>query len=187
MPVHILGTGVACHHTDLVRVSRDGTATIEFWFRKTFPLIDDAAAGLGVSYGKILPGMLLGVATAAKPRTDYRKGTLPAGTYALRYAIQPSDSNHMGVSLYRDFLIALAFEDDPGPDELMDVRPLTQAGNKVTGTNHAAVIALFHVYDEAGETPALRQNELDHWMAVTEAGELIIALVIEGFERAEGN
>ncbi|MFQ5719629.1 MAG: hypothetical protein ACE5IK_08760 [Acidobacteriota bacterium] len=165
-----------------VRVDDDGEPVVFVWLRAAFPLIDDSAAGLGVSYGTIMPGMLLGVATFARPWTDYRHKTLPAGTYALRYAVQPADGNHMGVSVNRDFLIVLAFADDAGPDELMGMKALVDAGKMVTSTNHPAVIGLFPVYDEPDTIPAMVQNDLDHWMLVAPAGDLTLALVIDGDE-----
>ena len=169
-----------------VRVLRGGRTMMEVWLRRDLPLVDDAAAGLGVTYGRILPGMLVGVLTTTSAWTDYRGGTLPGGTYLLRYSLQPTDGNHMGVSTYRDFLIPIAPGDDPGPGELIDQPLLNDLGMKLTGTNHPAVIALYPLYEEVEDPPRLVQNDLDQWMVAATAGEMTVGIVVEGSVNPDG-
>jgi hypothetical protein len=74
----------------------------QFWFATT---VEKAkTAGDRVSY-RFAPFAAVGVIELAGEWSDYRGTAVPAGTYLLRYAVQPPLKDHMGVSTFRDFLI----------------------------------------------------------------------------------
>ncbi|MEP6471907.1 MAG: hypothetical protein ABJC28_07805 [Acidobacteriota bacterium] len=86
----------------------------------------------------IRTGAVVGVVAFSAPWTDARSQVIPAGTYALRYAIQPAMKEHRGVSAFRDVLVLVA----PGDSTGTDLAALAGAGRRVSGTAHPAVMAL---------------------------------------------
>ncbi|MFQ5768033.1 MAG: hypothetical protein ACE5ID_08630 [Acidobacteriota bacterium] len=167
-------------------VSQGGEPLAFLRLRKEWTLQKEAVAGLGVSFAAIPLSSLVGAIHLKAPWTDYRGVAVPAGTYTLRYGIQPADGNHMGVSVYRDFLILLKPDDDPGPSADLDLRRLVDLGKKSSGAAHPWVLGLYPVEDGV-EPPCMARNEMDHWMLVRRANGLTLGLVILGQETVEGN
>jgi hypothetical protein len=94
----------------------------------------------------IEPGSHIALASWDSPWIDYRGQTIPAGLYALVYAIQPQFKLHRGVSEFRDaVLLVPPAAARPG----RDVAALVAASRAVSGTSHPAVAALFRVAPEA--------------------------------------
>lgn len=156
----------------------------QFWFRKELPTRAGASGDLGVSYGQLTEGTLVGAVRFERPWADYKNNSVPAGTYTLRYGIQPADGNHMGVSFYRDFLLIIPAGKDPGSSE-PGSKELVALSQQSTGTNHPAVLALFPAAKSPSE-PQVARNDLDQWMLVVPLGEVTLGLVIEGHGELEG-
>jgi len=91
----------------------------------------------------IEPGSLVGVATWDSGWRDYRDQPIPAGTYALLYAIQPAIKEHRGVSEFRDVLLVVPARDAAVPLHPGDLPRAVAASRGVSGTSHPAVMALF--------------------------------------------
>jgi len=51
---------------------------------------------------------------------------------------------------------------------------------EATGVPHPGVMALYPMWDEVSETPAMMKNEMDQWSLVVQRDELVMALVVEG-------
>ena len=79
-----------------------GTRTLDFWWVKTLPL---AAGSSGVTWESVPEGTLVGAVQISANYPDIRGKTIKAGLYTLRYALQPENGDHLGVSPYRDFLL----------------------------------------------------------------------------------
>src|SRR5688572_8812816 len=60
----------------------------QFWLIKDLP----GAKALDA----IKPAALLGVVSLPKSQRDYRDDEIAAGTYTMRFALQPQDGNHLG-------------------------------------------------------------------------------------------
>ncbi len=79
-----------------------GQKTLEFWWVKTLPL---TAGSSGATWEAVAEGTLVGVVRLSANYPDIRGKTIKAGLYTLRYALQPQNGDHLGVSPYRDFLL----------------------------------------------------------------------------------
>ena len=159
---------------------------MELWLRSEIPVQEQGGSGdLGVSFGNLQPGTLIGVVHFPEEWADYKNNPIGAGVYTLRYAVQPADGNHVGISQYRDFLLLLQAATDVevetslGPDELV-VQSYAS-----TGKPHPGTMALFPLYEDAPE-PKLIQNEMDQWTLAFDRGALQMGLVVEGHGELEG-
>lgn len=159
-------------------VAVDGKTAVEVWIRREPERREGAAPKLGVAFGTIAEGSLIGAAHFPGGFKDYMGNAVPAGTYTLRYAVQPADGNHMGVSIHRDFLVLVRAADDADPKALA-YADLLAASRKATGHGHPAVLSVFPPGKDAA-VPSIVANELDQPMLVVAAGGVRLGLVFEG-------
>ena len=161
------------------RVLKGGEVMGEFWLRPELPLQEPASTELGVGFGQLQEGTLIGLVHYPLDWSDYKDNRVLAGVYTLRYGVQPADGNHMGVSLYRDFLLLTPITSDTDPDQTYSHDDLAKHSSLASEGQHPAALSLFPVYDEISE-PKLMRNEMDQWMVVKKVGTLILGLVISG-------
>ncbi|MGH9340076.1 MAG: hypothetical protein ACRD1R_10935 [Acidobacteriota bacterium] len=164
---------------DGVRVSSGGSTIGEFWLRQEMSLNDSPGSQLGVTFGKLPAGTLVGVVHFPESWKDYKDQPIAAGVYTLRYGVQPADGNHMGVSVYRDFLLLAPAAEDSSAAAIEDGEALVKLSTKTTGTPHPAILALFPLYEEISE-PTLVQNEMDQPTLAVTIGSVTLGLVIQG-------
>jgi len=138
------------------RVSLADGAYCDVWLRAAVPAGKTDAAG--AVYTWIGESALIGVITFAKPTTDFRGQSIKPGSYTMRYAVHPTDGNHMGISPVRDFLVMLPVAMDPNPDAQFKYEELTKMSTKVTGTNHPGVLSLVQPAS-ASSAPKLETDE----------------------------
>lgn len=144
---------------------------------------DGAAAGLGIALPQISPGALLGALTTAAEWTDYRGQEIAPGTYFLRYAVEPEDGYHVGLTFYRDFALLLPAQPGPAPAVADDAEALIGAARKASGGHHPAVLALWPAGDAAaGE---LFDNDLGQPTLAIAVGEATLGLVLAGTGEVE--
>ena len=88
--------------------------TLEFWWVKALPM---RAGSDGPSWTDVEEGTLVGAVKLSADYRDIRGRVVRAGVYTLRYGIQPSNGDHLGVSPFRDFLLIspAAVDKDPAP------------------------------------------------------------------------
>lgn len=153
------------------------TGSLEVWLRSSPPL-GEAREGLGIAFGRLTPGALAGVVRLTSDWRDYKGQRIVAGLYTLRYAIEPADGNHMGVSAYRDFFLLVPAADDPGPAAVPGPDGLNALSTKASRTHHPATLALFPV--DRVEKPAGAVNEAGQPTLVIPFGELTLGIVVEG-------
>jgi hypothetical protein len=164
--------------TEGVRAAAGG-ATIEVWARREPPAAEPGAGKLGVAFDGIPEGALLGVLRLTAKWQDYKGQTIAPGLYTLRYSVQPADGYHMGVSLYRDFLLLAPAADDPDPAKGYGYDQLMAVSRKASGTNHPASLALFPA-PEGARAPAAVSNEIGQPTLVLRIGGKLVGLVMEG-------
>jgi hypothetical protein len=162
-----------------LEVTDGGADVAEFWLRDELPTKNPPSDTLGVSFGGLESGELVGVLRLARPWRDYKNLAVPAGVYTLRYAVRPADGNHMGVSTYRDFLLLTPAADDtavagPGSTDELYARSM-----KATGQPHPATLGLFPIWDPV-KAPAIVKNDADQPTLAVPVGGLVLGLVIEG-------
>ena len=95
--------------TDATVVMR-GATRLEFWWVKNIPL--DTAPAAHPSWSNVPDGALVGAVRLGKAMSDIRGGPMKPGVYTLRFALQPQNGDHMGVSPYREFLLVAPAADD---------------------------------------------------------------------------
>ena len=158
-------------------VSIAGKPTATMWFREELPQTNTAEPDLGVSFGTLLESVLVGVVTLDSRWTDYKGNSISEGHYTMRYAVQPADGNHMGVSIYRDYLLLIpaAGDADPAAEFTHD----TVVEMSMKGLTHPSVLALFPVW-ESVSAPALQKNDMDQWMLAMPFGTINLGLTVTG-------
>jgi hypothetical protein len=164
----------------------DGSVVCEVWFRTGVPAAGKSEAP-GAVYTGLAESALVGVINYPKATNDFRGQAIKAGTYTLRYALHPTDGNHMGISPIRDFLVMIPVSADQDPDAKYKFEELTKMSAKVSGTNHPAVASLATL-DNVVIAPALVENEHGHLILAarlkTQSGaDMPLAIIVKG--RAE--
>ena len=141
------------------RVSLADGAYCDVWLRSLVPAGKSEVAG--AVYTWIGESALIGVITFAKAATDFRGQSVKPGSYTIRYAVHPTDGNHMGISPVRDFLVMVPVAMDPNPDAQFKFEELTKMSTKVTGTNHPGVLSLVQPAS-ASAAPKVEADENNH-------------------------
>lgn len=162
-------------------VELDGGALVRLWPAAEAPT-GDAASGLGIAFPNLTTGGLLGAVEVEGGWEDYKAQGISAGVYTLRYAVEPEDGYHLGVSLYRDFALLVPAADDPAPAP-WDEAELIAAATGAAGTNHPAVLAL---WPADGREPGERfDNDLGQPTVAVAVGEETVGVVLEGTGEVE--
>jgi hypothetical protein len=119
-----------------------GVNTLTFWWVKELAASAEASAPRPApGWSNIPEGTLVGAVKIEKAFRDIRGRVIKAGTYTLRYGIQPSNGDHLGVSPFREFLLLspAAQDTDPAP---RSHDALTDLSKQTIGGSHPAVWSL---------------------------------------------
>jgi hypothetical protein len=167
-----------------LRVSGPSGVVCEIWLRKTVPG-QAATQNLGVIYTQLQEGTLVAAIRFPADLKDYRRQTVKAGVYTLRYALSPVNGNHQGVAPQRDFLLAIPAAADQDPANVTAAQTI-ELSKKSTSTNHASVWSLMPGDGAAGAAAAVTHDgDADLWIAqfgVSIAGTPVrMGLVVAGF------
>jgi hypothetical protein len=150
-----------------------GANGLTFWFVKQLP---------ASSWAEIQEGTLVGAVKIDKDFRDIRGRVVKAGTFTVRYGIQPANGDHLGVSPYREFLLLspVAIDTDPAPrshDALVEV------SKEAIGGSHPAVLSIDPPVSTAAPL-SLTTTELGHKAITlevpTSGGVLRFGLVLIG-------
>lgn len=146
-----------------------GTATLEFWWVKT--------AG-GNDWGSVVEGALAGAVRVSEAYPDVRGRRIKAGVYTLRFALQPMNGDHLGVSPHREFLLVspATVDTNPAPAGYQGAVDLSK---QTTGASHPAV---WSIDPPATSDDALRTftNDAGHHGVVFSAGTLRFGVILIG-------
>ena len=137
------------------RISLADGAYCDIWLRAAVPIGKTDAAG--AVYTWIGDSTLIGVITFARSTTDFRGQSIKPGSYTIRYAVHPTDGNHLGISPIRDFLVMLPVAIDPSPETQFKFEELTKMSTKTTGTTHPGILSLL----QPATAPAAAKLETD--------------------------
>lgn len=143
----------------------DGQPYCEIWTRTSIPAATSASAPLGVNYGHMADGEIVGAIHFDVPVKDFRNQPVKPGTYILRYGLQPVDGNHQGVSDYRDFLLLTPPDLDTSAANLSD-NDLYTLSRKSTTTGHPSVWSLVPTDSAPAVLPGAQQNTDENFWAV---------------------
>ncbi len=125
---------------------------------------------------RIAPGSLVGLIEFSAAWTDSREQTIPAGVYALVYAVQPAIKEHRGVSELRDVLVLVAAREF---DASAGVDALVEASRRVSGTGHPAVLGLLPPSSAADRERVMR-DERGRLVLEVRSGGIPMALILFG-------
>jgi hypothetical protein len=150
-----------------------GANTLTFWFVKQLP---------AASWSEIKEGTLVGAAKIDKDFRDIRGRVIKAGTFTVRYGLQPANGDHLGVSPYREFLLLspAGIDTDPAP---RDHDGLVEVSKEAIGGSHPAVLSIDPPVSTAAPL-SVTTTELAHKAIVLEipvgGGALRFGLVLIG-------
>ena len=122
---------------------------------------------LGAAKWSELPeGSLVGAVRIDKDFRDIRGRVIKAGTFTLRYGIQPDNGDHLGVSPYRDFLLLspVALDTDPAAP---GHKPLVELSKETIGGSHPAAWSIDPPV-ASGAPLSVHPTELEHKAVVME-------------------
>lgn len=150
-----------------------GTLLMEVWLRKDLPVkATEAQVKNGLTYKEVPVSTVVGAVRVPKQVTDYRKQKIKAGTYTLRFGMQPMDGDHMGTAPYSEFCLLSPAAEDKKPD-LLEPKSLNELSAKST-ESHPGVLVLFPGKGATAEPKLVDKGE-GHWVllfqVVATAGE----------------
>ena len=152
-----------------VRATANGT-TITFWWVKDLP---------GQTWKDVPEGTLIGAVKLDAAMADIRGHMMKAGVYTLRYGIQPANSDHFGISPFRNFLLLSPAAVDANP-AAVDHDGVIALSKQTLGGSHPAVLSL-DPPDAARQAPLdVYTTQLGHKSLIVQAGQLKFGIVLIG-------
>lgn len=116
-----------------------GDNRLEFWWVNGLSL--DTAPDGRPAWSNVAEGSLVGAVKLTRAMTDARGLPMKPGVYTLRFALQPQDGDHMGVSPHREFLlVAPAAEDQTAAPA--GFKGAVALAKKTLGKSHPATLSL---------------------------------------------
>jgi hypothetical protein len=157
-----------------LRVLRDGKPWVDLWLRASLPAAAPRTVPR-VRYPELAPGSLLGAVRVPAPMPDFRTRVVPAGTYTLRYAEQPSDPDHDGMTETRDFLVLCPAEADADPSPIAH-ESLAKLSARIHAKKHPAVLSLVRSEGDG----LVRDEKRRLWVLRVRIGDLPLGVVVAG-------
>jgi hypothetical protein len=152
-----------------LHVTGPNGALCEIWLRKSVPQAATPNTSLGVAFGQINEGTLVGAIQLDARATDYRNQSIQPGVYTLRYMLLPVDGNHQGVSPNRDYLLLVPAALDASPADVI-TKDLLALSRKAAGTGHPSVWSLVPADTAPSSLPAVvHQDDGDLWIVFFQA------------------
>jgi hypothetical protein len=153
---------------------------VDLWLRAELPSGKNPESG--VVYDKLAPSTLVGVITFAKDSKDYKGQRIAAGTYTMRYEVQPDNGDHLGTAPTRDFVLLVPVRSDPDPNATFDVDKLVALSQIGSGTKHPLPLNLLS--PESKTLPSVYTDSEGHTIFAANlknaTGQMPIAIVVNG-------
>jgi len=134
---------------------------IELWLAKELNL-QSKPSSPATALDALKQTTLLGAASFASARKDYREDEIAKGVYTVRFALQQQDGNHLGTAEFTYFAVLVPAKLDAGADAIKDYKQLVNTSSKETSTDHPMVISLRPVNSAEGELPKLATPAPEH-------------------------
>lgn len=165
-----------------IRVIDDGKPLCDLWFVKSVPA-DDAKSESGILYPQFKTSSFVGVITFPSASKDFRGQQVQPGTYALRFALQPADGNHMGTAPDRDFLVLTPLDSNTNPNESLTFEQLMTVAKKASGGHPWSLILVSP--PEESSAQRLSTNDSGHLILTTTMSDskgaaFPFALIVKG-------
>lgn len=175
-PAELASTVQALMGTPATAV-QSGSTTLEFWWVKTL-----GAGETGEGWGGVAEGTLVGAVRVSELYPDIRGRRIKPGLYTLRYALQPMNGDHLGVSPHREFLLVCpaAADTDPAAKGYQGTVDLSK---QTTGAAHPAVWSIDPPFTKDAPLSTFR-NDAGHegvvFQVQTSRGILTFGLILIG-------
>lgn len=125
---------------------------------------------------------LVGVIHFDKNTKDYRGNPIQAGSYNLRYMLQPADGDHLGTAPTVDFLLLIPPAQDTDPNATYNFDQIVALSRQVTGKKHPAPFNLMP--PDAKQFPSVATDNEEHailqFKLKAASGDVPMALVVKG-------
>ena len=161
------------------KVTLDNGDTLSVW---PAAQVKQASKGREDVVYQLTPSQFVGVVHFDKNTKDYRGNVIAAGTYNLRYEIQPSDGDHLGTAPTVDFLLLVPTAADADPAASYNFDQMVGLSRQVTGKKHPAPFNL--VPPDAKQYPSVFTDNEAHTILAfkvkSSSGEMPFALVVNG-------
>jgi hypothetical protein len=167
-----LAAGVAARLAPAARVVA-GAATLEIW------LVDKVESSGGPGWSGVESGTLVGALRVAGAFKEIRGKVVKPGVYTLRYGQQPQNGDHLGISLFREYLLISPAAIDTDP-KVLGFDGVVALSKEVIGTAHPASLSLDPPEDAPGAVLSTYQNESGHDGVVFQVGTIKFGLIVTG-------
>jgi len=151
----------ALFQSQAVQVVQGDKTVFELWLAKELPLQSKPTSTVK-ALDAVKPVSLLAAVAVPGARRDYRDDEVPAGTYTMRFALQPQDGNHSGSSEFGYFGVLVPAKLDTKADAIKDYKELMKASSKETSTDHPMVLSLRPVASTEGAPLTLNTPAPEH-------------------------
>lgn len=150
-----------------VRMLEREEPLFELWLRDLIPE-KTGSVSPDALYGTLRKGTWMGILHFPREGSDFRGQSIKPGYYSLRYQHVLQDGNHMGASVYPDFVALVPASLDLEIDKLLSFEQVINLSRKSSGTNHPAVMSLATASEgKTPEHPGLVQDDIGHWVLET--------------------
>lgn len=140
-------------------------AVVDVWLLKSIPVTPGFKPGFSQQY-PLSSGQLVGALRIPKGSdySDFRGQQMTAGTYTLRFGLQPEDGNHVGTSETYDFMLALPAKADTKTAPITNVDDLSEISAKAAGSTHPAIFSLLDPAEASKEATLEQDDFSEHWV-----------------------
>ncbi|MBI1310531.1 hypothetical protein GC176_04420 [bacterium] len=147
------------------RITGKDGALADLWLLKDLAVEPGFKSSLSKLYA-FQPGQLIGALRIAEGAeyTDFRGQEMKAGTYTLRYGLQPMDGNHAGTSETSDFLLALPAAVDTKPEGIASKEELAKESAQAAGSTHPAIFSLVDPKRASRKAKLEFDDFNEHWI-----------------------
>jgi hypothetical protein len=156
------------------------TTKVEMWWVASLPLREGAKAP---AWSEVAEGALVGAVRLGSAWNDIRGHAIRPGVYTLRFALQPQNGDHMGISPNREFLLVAPAADDTSPAPA-GYEGAVELAKKASRRSHPASLSIDPPSASAPPLSATT-NDLGHQVVVVSlptpgGAALTFGLVVEG-------
>jgi hypothetical protein len=166
-----------------VKITKDGAAFGEFWYRAALPEGKKTAEG-SLSMPPIPHGALLAVFKLEVAHADRRGQSLKPGLYTMRYSYYPENGDHQGAAPQRDFLLLTPVANDKDGAATPVFDDLMVMSRKASGTPHPAVFSFWKEDPKYFKENTIEQQGEHDFVLMRKMGGLAVSLIIAGKSEA---
>ena len=144
----------------------EGKDFAQIWLRASTICPEKPSGPKGViQFPFLKDGDFLGILEFLSEGHDYRDQAIAKGVYTMRYGLQPTNGDHLGVSEYRDYVLILPIAKDK--DLAAPTRKqLEERSAESAGTSHPAAFLMLMAPRGAKPRPATVQDSAKNTWSV---------------------